>query len=53
MHVARLVELGAATVPVWPYPDDADFVVLRDPDGNEFCVIGHAEVEGGSAGSDG
>jgi hypothetical protein len=25
----------------WPYPDDADFVVLRDPDGNEFCVIDH------------
>ena len=25
-----------------PYPADADFVVLRDPDGNEFCVIDHA-----------
>jgi len=25
----------------WPYPKDADFVVLRDPDGNEFCVIDH------------
>ena len=52
-HVARLVELGAATMPDWPYPDDADFVVLRDPDGNEFCVIDHAELEGGSSGSDG
>jgi len=43
-HVARLVELGATQVVDWPYPDDADFVVLRDPDGNEFCVIDHAEL---------
>ena len=43
-HIARLVELGATHVVDWPYPDDADFVVLRDPDGNEFCVIGHAEL---------
>lgn len=42
-QVDRLVQLGATTVPEWPYPDDADFVVLRDPDGNEFCVIDHAE----------
>jgi len=44
-HVARLTHLGA--IPVaddWPYPDDADFVVLRDPDGNEFCVIDHPEL---------
>ena len=27
-----------------PYPDDADFVVLRDPDGNEFCVIDHVDL---------
>jgi catechol 2,3-dioxygenase-like lactoylglutathione lyase family enzyme len=43
-HVARLVELGATQVVDWPYTDDADFVVLRDPDGNEFCVIDHAEL---------
>lgn len=23
------------------YPDDTNFVVLRDPDGNEFCSIDH------------
>jgi catechol 2,3-dioxygenase-like lactoylglutathione lyase family enzyme len=40
-HVDRLVGLGATQVEQWPYPDDADFVVLRDPDGNEFCVIDH------------
>ncbi len=27
-------------------PDDADFVVLRDPDGNELCVIQHDRVPG-------
>jgi len=41
-QVRRLVGLGATRVEDWPYPDDADFVVLRDPDGNEFCVIDHA-----------
>jgi catechol 2,3-dioxygenase-like lactoylglutathione lyase family enzyme len=38
-EVERLVSLGATRVPDWPYPDDADFVVLADPDGNLFCVI--------------
>jgi Glyoxalase-like domain len=40
-HVGRLAELGATRVEQWPYPPDADFVVMRDPDGNEFCVIHH------------
>ena len=40
-HVERLVTLGATRVDEWPYSDDADFIVLRDPDGNEFCVIDH------------
>jgi catechol 2,3-dioxygenase-like lactoylglutathione lyase family enzyme len=43
-HVERLVRLGATRVTDWPYPDDPDFVVLRDPDGNEFCVIDHAAL---------
>jgi len=37
-EVARLEGLGATRVP-WEYPPDPDFVVLADPDGNEFCVI--------------
>ena len=37
-QVERLVSLGARRVE-WDYPDDADFVVLADPDGNLFCVI--------------
>ena len=43
-HVERLVYLGATRVEGWPYPEGADFIVLRDPDGNEFCVIDHAEL---------
>jgi catechol 2,3-dioxygenase-like lactoylglutathione lyase family enzyme len=43
-HVERLVELGATRVADWPYPEDADFVVLRDPEGNEFCVIDHPDL---------
>jgi catechol 2,3-dioxygenase-like lactoylglutathione lyase family enzyme len=37
-EVERLVALGARRVE-WTYPEDADFVVLADPDGNLFCVI--------------
>ena len=37
-EVDRLLALGATRVE-WDYPDDADFVVLADPDGNLFCVI--------------
>ncbi len=36
-EVERLVSLGARRVE-WSYPDDADHVVLADPDGNLFCV---------------
>ena len=43
-HVERLVMLGATRVDEWPYPDGADFIVMRDPDGNEFCVIDHPEL---------
>ncbi len=37
-EVQRLIGLGATRVD-WDYPEDADFVVLSDPDGNLFCVI--------------
>lgn len=37
-EVERLLELGAARVD-WNYPEDPDFVVLADPDGNLLCVI--------------
>lgn len=38
-EVARLVGLGATRVDWDGYPDDPDFVVLADPDGNLFCVV--------------
>jgi predicted enzyme related to lactoylglutathione lyase len=49
-HIDRLVKLGATVVDDWDYPDEHDFIVLRDPDGNEFCVI-HVEAEGETDGT--
>ncbi|GHA13217.1 hypothetical protein GCM10007989_04750 [Devosia pacifica] len=37
-EVERLIALGATRVER-DYPEDADYVVLADPDGNRFCVI--------------
>jgi catechol 2,3-dioxygenase-like lactoylglutathione lyase family enzyme len=37
-EVARLVGIGARRVE-WNYPEDADFVVLADTEGNLFCLI--------------
>ncbi len=38
-EAARLVALGAELVDWDSYPDDPDFVVLADPDGNRFCIV--------------
>jgi predicted enzyme related to lactoylglutathione lyase len=38
-EVERLVSLGAARVDWDHYPEDPDFVVLADPEGNRFCVV--------------
>jgi catechol 2,3-dioxygenase-like lactoylglutathione lyase family enzyme len=38
-EVSRLEGLGATRVEPWPYADEADYVVMADPDGNEFCVV--------------
>ena len=37
-EVDRLISLGAVRK-AWRYPEDADYVVLMDPDGNPFCVV--------------
>lgn len=37
-EVERLIALGARRVD-WNYPEDADFVVLADTEGNVFCLI--------------
>ncbi|MEU3557315.1 VOC family protein [Streptomyces fragilis] len=38
-EVERLLSLGARRTDWDLYPEDPDFVVLEDPDGNRFCVI--------------
>jgi catechol 2,3-dioxygenase-like lactoylglutathione lyase family enzyme len=42
----RLVSLGASRVEWDRYPDDPDFVVLADTEGNRFCIVdlGHEAV---------
>lgn len=37
-EAARLVSLGARRVD-WEYPEDPDFIVLEDPEGNRFCIV--------------
>lgn len=38
-EVTRLLGLGATEVHWDQRPQDADFVILADPEGNRFCVI--------------
>lgn len=35
----RLLSLGAQPVDWDSFPEDPDFVVLADPDGNRFCIV--------------
>lgn len=37
-EVERIVGVGAVRV-AWDYPNDPDFVVLADTEGNRFCVV--------------
>jgi catechol 2,3-dioxygenase-like lactoylglutathione lyase family enzyme len=38
-EAARLVSLGASRIDWDSYPDDPDFIVLADPEGNRFCIV--------------
>lgn len=38
-ELARLLELGASTVSDLREPDGSGWVVLADPEGNEFCIL--------------
>lgn len=38
-ELARLIELGASTVSDLREPDGSGWVVLADPEGNEFCIL--------------
>jgi catechol 2,3-dioxygenase-like lactoylglutathione lyase family enzyme len=42
-EVERLLGLGASRVEWRGRPDDADYVILEDPEGNRFCVIDASE----------
>jgi catechol 2,3-dioxygenase-like lactoylglutathione lyase family enzyme len=35
----RLISLGAVRVGWDSYPDDPDFIVLADTEGNRFCIV--------------
>ena len=37
-EVERLISIGAREYS-WRYPENADYIVLQDPDGNLFCVV--------------
>lgn len=49
-EVRRLLALGAREVDWDSYPEDPDFVVLADPDGNVFCVVDLSSSPSGSGG---
>ena len=38
-EITRLLGLGAREVDWDDYPEDADWVVLEDTEGNRFCVV--------------
>jgi catechol 2,3-dioxygenase-like lactoylglutathione lyase family enzyme len=38
-EAGRLVSLGARRVDWGSYPDDPDFIVLADTEGNRFCIV--------------
>ncbi|MDI1464962.1 VOC family protein [Catellatospora sp. KI3] len=47
-ELARLIGLGATTVDDRRNPDGTGWVVLADPEGNEFCILrSEAEVAAG------
>ena len=45
----RLVSLGARRVEWDRFPDDPDFIVLADTEGNRFCIVnlGHENKDAG------
>ena len=48
-EVGRLLSIGAERVDWDSYPDDPDFVVLADPDGNRFCIVDLSHETGDQA----
>jgi hypothetical protein len=48
-EVQRLSELGARTVHWAGRPEDADYVIMEDPEGNRFCVVDKGAVSAGTS----
>ncbi|MDY0908753.1 VOC family protein [Microbacterium sp. CFBP9034] len=46
-EIQRLLGIGAREVDWDDYPDDADWVVLEDTEGNRFCVVDTGEFPPG------
>ena len=47
-ELARLLQIGSTVVDDLRHPDGTGWVVLADPEGNEFCILrGEAERAGG------
>jgi hypothetical protein len=42
-EIERLLGIGAREVDWHDYPDDADWIVLEDTEGNRFCVVDTGE----------
>ena len=45
-EAARLVSIGARRVSWDSYPEDPDFIVLEDPEGNRFCIVDLSHEQG-------
>lgn len=45
-EVRRLTELGAREVHWDGRPDDADYIIMEDPEGNRFCIIDRPDWSG-------
>ena len=44
-EISRLLALGAREVDWDDYPEDADWIVLEDTEGNRFCVVDTGPAE--------
>ena len=48
-EITRLTALGARAISWDDRPEDADYYVLEDPEGNRFCIIDAEEWSGWAA----
>lgn len=45
-EVRRLAALGAREIPWENRPNDADYILMEDPEGNRFCVVDRPDWSG-------